>query len=150
MLLAVPSSSVSERAVLGLICEIAVELLVSLLNVNAHTDGNEQKSASDDQDDNQRATLGLFVLLVGLRRRGDGVILLLDDLSVVSIETDHVAGVVQHDIVAAEEGIAYQVSLLFRAILAVDEELASILSLRLVVGVDVGNLNIDGIVTLLH
>lgn len=76
--------------------------------------------------------------------------MLLCDLSVVSVEANHVAGVVQHDIVAAEESIADQVSLLFRAVLAIDKEFASILSLRLVVGVDVGNLNIDGIITLLH
>jgi hypothetical protein len=150
---AVPSSSVSERAILSLVLEISVELLVSLLDVDADTDGHEQKSASDDQDDNQRITLGFIFLLVGLGRRDrvDGVVWLVDDLGVISVEADHFVGIVQHDVVAAEQGIADQVSLVLEgSVLAVDKELACIISLRLVVDVRVGNLLVDGIVTLLH
>lgn len=142
----------SERAVLSLVLEISVELLVSLLDVDADTDGDKQKSASDDQDDNKRITL-LLILLVGLGRRDwvDGVVWLVDDFGVISVEADHFACVVQHDIVAAEQGIADQVSLVLEgSILAVDKELACIISLRLVVDVRVGNLLVDGIVTLLH
>ena len=133
----------SERAVLSLVLEISVKLLVSLLDVDADTDGDKQKSASDDQDDNQRITLGLIILLVGLGRRNrvDRVVWLVDNLGIISVKADHFAGIVQHDVVAAEQGIADQVSIVLEgSVLAVDKELACIISLRLVVDVHVGYL----------
>lgn len=61
---------------------------------------------------------------------------------VVSIEANVLVlrvRVVQHDIVVAEEGISNKVSRLWRSILPIDEELASVLGCRLVVGANIWN-----------
>ena len=59
-------------------------------------------------------------------------------------------GEVEHYIVTAEDGIADQVSLLWWPILAVDEELADILCLWLILVITVAKLEIMSIVRFLH
>ncbi len=106
----------SEGAVLGIVVELSLKLFVSLLNVDADTDGDEQKRASDDQDHNKRAALGVFGgggRLVGL----GGIARLVGDFPVVSIEADVlVDGVceVEQDVVVAEDGVSNGVARCFR------------------------------------
>lgn len=138
----------SKRAVLGVILKRVLELLVSLLNVDAHANSDKQKSTSDNQDNDKRATLGLLFGLEGLGRN-NGVSRLGNNLSVISIETNSVIGEVQHHIVAAEESVSDEVSLLLGSILPVHEELASILGHRLVVGINIRKLNINSVVLFL-
>ena len=89
--------------------EISLELVVLLLNVDAHTDSNEQKSASDYQNDYQRAHTCLLIWFEGLGR-SHGVTRLLNYLPVVSIEANLLMlGVseVEHHVVVAEESVSY-------------------------------------------
>ena len=58
--------------------------------------------------------------------------------------------VVQHDVVVAEEGISNKVSRLWRSILPIDEELASVLGCRLVVRAYIWNRIFDSEVFFLH
>lgn len=123
----------SERAVFGVVVEFSLKLFVSLLNVDADTDGDEQKCAGDDQNDNKRAT---FVVRRGDRLVGDDITRLVSDLPVVSIEADVLVdgiSVVQHHVVVSEKGVSNDISLVWGSILTVDEELAGVIVQSLVV-----------------
>jgi hypothetical protein len=143
---------VSEGAVLGIVVELSLKLFVSLLNVDADTDGDEQKCACDDQNHNKRATLGVFGgggRLVGL----GGIARLIGDFPVVSIEADVLVllvRVVQHHVVVGEKGVSDDISLLIGSLLTVDEEFASIIIQSLVKGSQVGQLPVNSIVILAH
>jgi len=108
---------VSEGAVLGIVVELSLKLFVSLLNVDADTDGDEQKRACDDQNHNKRAALVIFGgggRLVGF----GGIARLICDSPVVSIEANVlVDGVceVEHHIVVAEDGVSNGIARCFRA-----------------------------------
>ena len=125
----------SEGAVLGIVVELSLKLFVSLLNVDADTDGDEQKRACDDQNDNKRAAIVIFGgrggRLVGFGR----IVRLVSDLPVVSIEADERAvGVceVEHHVVVGEEGVSNGIAWHSRAYSAIDEELASVIKQGLV------------------
>jgi hypothetical protein len=123
---------VSERAVFGVVVEFSLKLFVSLLNVDADTDGDEQKCTGDDQNDNKRAAF----IGRGLRLVGNDITRLVSDLPVVSIEADVLVvgvSVVQHHVVVAEKGVSDDVSLVWGSILTVDEELAGVIVQSLVV-----------------
>ena len=123
----------SERAVFGVVVEFSLKLFVSLLNVDADTDGDEQKCAGDDQNDNKRAA---FVVGRSDGLVGDDITRLVSDLPVVSIEADVLAdgiSVVQHHVVVGEKGVSNDISLVWGSILTVDEELAGVIVQSLVV-----------------
>ena len=44
--------SVGKGVVFGILMEFSLKLFISLLDVDAHTDSDEQKRTSDDQNDN--------------------------------------------------------------------------------------------------
>jgi hypothetical protein len=112
--------------------ELSLKFFVSLLNVDADADSDEQKCAGDDQDDNDRVAFvvaGLKILILFLLILG-----LLGDLPVVPIEADalvHGVSVVQHHVVVCEKGIADDVSAIY-GFVAVDEELAGVIKQSLV------------------
>lgn len=141
----------SERAVFGVVVEFSLKLFVSLLNVDADTDGDEQKCAGDDQNDNKRAAF-----VVG---GGDGLLIrllvtrLVSDLPVVSIEADVLVdgvSVVQHHVVVSEKGVSNDISLVWGSILTVDEELAGVIVQSLVVRSKIWELPVNSIVILIQ
>ena len=118
-----------KGAVLGIFMEFILKFFVSLLNVDANTDRDEQKRTSDDQNDNKRAFIIITTGSGGLVRLGR-VTRLVGNLPVVSIETDLLAifvSVVQHNVVVGEESISNDVSPVWGLILAVNEELTGLL-----------------------
>jgi hypothetical protein len=141
---------VSERAVFGVIVEFSLKLFVSLLNVDADTDGDEQKCAGDDQNDNKRAA---FVVGRSDGLVGDDITRLVSDLPVVSIEADVLVegiSVVQHHVVVAEKGVSNDISLVWGSILTVDEELAGVVVQSLVVRSKIWELPVNSIVILIQ
>ena len=140
----------SERAVFGVIVEFSLKLFVSLLNVDADTDGDEQKCAGDDQNDNKRAA---FVVGRSDGLVGDDITRLVSDLPVVSIEADVLVegiSVVQHHVVVAEKGVSNDISLVWGSILTVDEELAGVVVQSLVVRSKIWELPVNSIVILIQ
>jgi len=141
---------VSERAVFGVVVEFSLKLFVSLLNVDADTDGDEQKCAGDDQNDNKRAA---FVVGRSDGLVGDDITRLVSDLPVVSIEADVLVegiSVVQHHVVVAEKGVSNDISLVWGSILTVDEELAGVVVQSLVVRSKIWELPVNSIVILIQ
>jgi hypothetical protein len=132
--------------------ELSLQLFVSLLNVDADTDGDEQECAGDDQNDNKRVAFAVGSGSWGLN--GGHITRLVSDLPVVSIEANVLVervGVVQHHVVVAENGIADDVSNFFvGAVRAVDEELASVIIQSLVLGSKIRKLPVNCIVILVH
>ena len=107
----------SEGAVLGIVVELSLKLFVSLLNVDADTDGDEQKRACDDQNHNKRAALVIFGGGGGRLNGLGGIARLIGDFPVVSIEANVlVEGVceVEHHIVVAEDGVSNGIARCFR------------------------------------
>lgn len=140
----------SERAVFGVVVEFSLKLFVSLLNVDADTDGDEQKCAGDDQNNNKRAA---FVVGGGDRLVGDDITRLVSDLPVVSIEANVLVGgvsVVQHHVVVAEKSVSNDISLVWGSILTVDEELAGVIVQSLVVRSKIWELPVNSIVILIQ
>lgn len=140
----------SERAVFGVVVEFSLKLFVSLLNVDADTDGDEQKCAGDDQNDNKRAA---FVVGRSDGLVGDDITRLVSDLPVVSIEADVLVegiSVVQHHVVVAEKGVSNDISLVWGSILTVDEELAGVVVQSLVVRSKIWELPVNSIVILIQ
>ena len=140
----------SERAVFGVVVEFSLKLFVSLLNVDADTDGDEQKCAGDDQNNNKRAA---FVVGGGDRLVGDDITRLVSDLPVVSIEANVLVGgvsVVQHYVVVAEKSVSNDISLVWGSILTVDEELAGVIVQSLVVRSKIWELPVNSIVILIQ
>jgi hypothetical protein len=130
--------------------ELSLKFFVSLLDVDADADGDEQKCAGDDQDDNDRVAFvaGLKILILFLLILG-----LLGDLPVVSIETDVLVlrvSVVQHHVVVGEKGVSDDISLIIGRFLTVNEELAGVIIQSLVKGSQVGHLPVNSIVILVH
>jgi hypothetical protein len=130
--------------------ELSLKFFVSLLNVDADTDGDEQKCAGDDQYDNERVAFvaGWQRLLLRLLILG-----LVGDLPVVSIEADVLVllvRVVQHHVVVGEKGVSDDISLLIGSLLTVDEELAGVIIQSLVKGSQVGQLPVNSIVIRFH
>ena len=118
-----------KGVVFGILMEFSLKLFISLLDVDAHTDSDEQKRTSDDQNDNQRATIAITTGGGRLVRLG-GITRFIGNLPVVSIETDLLAvfvSVVQHNVVVGEESISNDVSPFWGLILAVNEELTGLL-----------------------
>jgi hypothetical protein len=141
---------VSERAVFGVVVEFSLKLFVSLLNVDADTDGDEQKCAGDDQNDNKRAA---FVVGRSDGLVGDDITRLVSDLPVVSIEADVLVegiSVVQHHVVVAEKGVSNDISLVWGSILTVDEELAGVVVQSLVVRSKIWELPVNSVVILIQ
>jgi hypothetical protein len=141
---------VSERAVFGVVVEFSLKFFVSLLNVDADTDGDEQKCAGDDQNDNKRAA---FVVGRSDGLVGDDITRLVSDLPVVSIEADVLVegiSVVQHHVVVAEKGVSNDISLVWGSILTVDEELAGVVVQSLVVRSKIWELPVNSIVILIQ
>ena len=119
----------SKGAVLGIFMEFILKFFVSLLNVDANTDRNEQKRTSNDQNDNKRATFIITTGSGGLVRLG-GVTRLVGNLPVVSIETNGLAvnvSVVQHNVVVGEKSVSNDISPLWGSVLAINEELTGLL-----------------------
>ena len=140
----------SERAVFGVVVEFSLKLFVSLLNVDADTDGDEQKCAGDDQNDNKRAA---FVVGRSDGLVGDDITRLVSDLPVVSIEADVLVegiSVVQHHVVVAEKGVSNDISLVWGSILTVDEELAGVVVQSLVVRSKIWELPVNSVVILIQ
>jgi hypothetical protein len=54
--------------ILSIVGQLVIDGFVSLLNVNDHTNGDEQKCASNDQNDNER-----FNFLLSVRDKGLGL-----------------------------------------------------------------------------
>jgi len=141
---------VSERAVFSVVVEFSLKLFVSLLNVDADTDGDEQKCAGDDQNDNKRAA---FVVGRSDGLVGDDITGLVSDLPVVSIEADVLVegiSVVQHHVVVGEKGVSNDISLVWGSILTVDEELAGVIVQSLVVESKIWELPVNSIVILIQ
>ena len=140
----------SERAVFGVVVEFSLKLFVSLLNVDADTDGDEQKCAGDDQNDNKRAA---FVVGRSDGLVGDDITRLVSDLPVVSIEADVLVegiSVVQHHVVVGEKGVSNDISLVWGSILTVDEELAGVVVQSLVVRSKIWELPVNSVVILIQ
>lgn len=130
--------------------ELSLKFFVSLLNVDADTDGDEQKCAGDNQYDNERVAFvaGWQRFLLRLLILG-----LIGDLPVISIEADVLViliRVVQHHVVVGEKGVSDDISLLIGSLLTVDEELAGVIIQSLVKGSQVGQLPVNSIVIRFH
>lgn len=94
-----------ERAVLSVVVELILQLLVSLLDVDANTDCDKEESTCDDQNDNQ----GVAVSIVRQNFRAwQGI----GNSPIVSVEADPIMGIVECNVVAVKEGVANKVSLL--------------------------------------
>ena len=141
----------SERAVFGVVVEFSLKFFVSLLNVDADTDGDEQKCAGDDQNDNKRAAFAITAGSDGLV--GDDITRLVSNLPVVSIEADVLVdgiSVVQHHVVVGEKGVSNDISLVWGSILTVDEELAGVIVQSLVVESKIWELPVNSVVILIQ